>query len=94
MTGTSRLKHCLLAAQRHRWAAVVSMSLHEWTIAGYSPKKKKAILMAKFKEAGITSLAPYVFASSKKGQRECALLDGTHHSPYVRRDEEEGGGGE
>eukprot|EP00624_Nannochloropsis_granulata_P007215 evm.model.NODE_6830_length_5188_cov_14.805899.2 len=95
MTGTSRLKHRLLAAQRHRWAGVVSVSLLEWSQGGYSATKKKNILLKKFREAGVSSLAPYVFTADGKGQRQCALLEGTHHSPFVRlEDGEVEGGGE
>ena len=93
MTGTSRLKHRLLAAQRHRWAGVVSVSLLEWSQGGYSATKKRNILLKKFQEAGISSLAPYVFAADGKGQRQCALLEGTHHSPFVRQEEGEAEGG-
>ena len=93
MTGTSRLKHRLLAAQRHRWAGVVSVSLLEWSQGGYNSSKKRNILLKTFQEAGILSLAPYVFAGDGKGQRQCALLEGTHHSPFVRQEEGEAEGG-
>jgi hypothetical protein len=90
MTGTSRLKHRLLTSQRHRYAAVVSISLHEWAECGYNIKKKKAMLLRKISEAGVKSLKPYLFATNREGQRQCALLDGTHHFPYVLRKEDGG----
>ena len=90
MTGTSRLKHRLLAAQRHRWAAVISINLVEWEPLGYSPKKKQAFLMRKLRDAGV-ELEAYSFGLGPDARRQCALLEGAHCTTEVLLG---GGGGE
>lgn len=73
MTGVSRLKHRLLAAQRHRWAAVVSVSLTEWEPLGFSARKKRALLEARLREAGV-NVDAYHFVGTAERQA-CALVD-------------------
>lgn len=73
MTGVSRLKHRLLAAQRHRWAAVVSVSLTEWEPLGFSARKKRAYLETRLRWAGV-KLEAYQF-EGQDGRETCALVD-------------------
>jgi hypothetical protein len=75
MTGVSRLKHRLLAGQRHRWAAVVSVSLLEWEPLKFSARKKQAFLEQRLREAGVGDLEAYRFGVGTDARRQCALLD-------------------
>lgn len=73
MTGVSRLKHRLLAAQRHRWAAVVSVSLTEWEPLGFSARRKRAFVEGRLRGAGV-KLEAYQF-EGQDGRQACALVD-------------------
>ena len=79
-TGATSFKHRLLSSQRHRWAAVVSVSLTEWEPLGFSARRKQAFLEARLREAGVGNLDAYRFgAGGDDAQTQCALLDPEEH---------------